>query len=138
MSAVVNPNVSRTDFVANARRNWGDALPDWIEALAIEATRISGAAVAKRLGVSGSQVTQLINGTYAGDIAGAEQRVRGALMGFQVECPVLGEIGRDRCLDEQKKKFAVTSAIRTRLFRTCRSGCAHSRLQTREAANVDG
>lgn len=134
MSALVNLN--KTDFLGNARRNWGDALPDWIEALAHAATKLSGVGVAKKLGISPSQVTQLINATYAGDIGGAEQRVRGALMGVEVECPILGEIGRDRCLDEQKKKFRGTSAIRTRLYSACRGGCVHSRLKSMEASNV--
>lgn len=134
MTESVNLNSSKTDFLANARRNWGDALPDWVEVLAREATRTSGAAVARRLGVSGSQVSQLINATYAGDIGGAEQRVRGALMGVEVECPVLGDLPRDRCLDEQKKKYRGTSALRTQLFKACRAGCPHSRLK--EAADA--
>ncbi|MGO8738589.1 transcriptional regulator [Rhodoblastus sp.] len=129
MTETVHLTPSRTDFVANARRAWGEALPDWIEALATAATVHSGVGVAKKLGISGSQVTQLINATYAGDIGGAEQRVRGALMGVEVDCPVLGEIGRHRCLDEQKKSFRGTSALRTRLFMACRGGCPHSRLK---------
>jgi len=43
MSAPAN----KTDFVGNARRNWGDALPDWVVALAEEASRTSGVAAAR-------------------------------------------------------------------------------------------
>lgn len=129
-------NLNRTDFVANARRNWGDALPDWVLVLAEEATRTNGKAAATRLGISPSQVTQIINCTYKGDLVGAEKRVRGALMGFEVDCPILGEIGGDRCLDEQGKNFRGTSAVRTRLYNACRGGCAHSRIKSAEAAHV--
>jgi hypothetical protein len=134
MTAPVNLN--KTDFVANARRNWGDALPDWVVVLAEEATRTNGVAAAKRLGYSPAVVTQVINATYKGDLGAVEQKVRGALMGVEVDCPILGEIGRDRCLDEQRKKFRGTSAIRTRLYVACRGGCSHSRLKSAEAANV--
>jgi len=132
MSAPAN----KTDFVGNARRNWGDALPDWVVALAEEASRTSGVAAARRLGYSPAVVTGVINATYPGDMGAVEEKVRGALMGVEVECPILGEIGRDRCLDEQKKKFRGTSAIRTRLYAACRGGCPHSRLKSTEATHA--
>lgn len=130
MSDAVNLNKpsTRTDYLANARKGWGDALPDWVLVLAEEASRSSGIAVAQRLGYSPAVITQVIYSTYTGNLGGVEQKVRGAYMGAVVMCPVLDEIGRDRCLKEQKKKFAVTSAVRTKLFRACRSGCPHSRL----------
>jgi hypothetical protein len=129
MTAPVNLNPSsKTDYLANAREGWGDALPDWVEILAAEADRSSGAKVAQRLGYSPAVVSDVIRGKYKGAIGAVEQKVRGAFMGAVVVCPVLDEIGRDRCLDEQKKKFSGTSAIRTRLFNACRHGCVHSRL----------
>jgi hypothetical protein len=119
-----------TDFLANAREAYGEALPEWVEALAIEANRTTGAAAGRRIGYSGSVVTSVCKATYAGDIGAVEAKVRGALMGATLECPVLGEIGRDRCLDEQKKRHVATSAVRTALFHACRSGCQHSRLKS--------
>lgn len=48
---------------------------------------------------------------------------------------ILGEIGADRCLDEQRMKHVGTSAIRTALFHACRSGdCPHSRIATQGGA----
>lgn len=117
-----------TDFLAIARVAWGDALPDWVEALAEYATTRSGAEAAKKIGYSRSLVTHVVRNKYTGDIARVEAKVRGALMGATVTCPVLGEIGRDRCLDEQKKPFAPTSSVRTRLYHACRGGCPNSRL----------
>jgi len=119
---------SKTDFVANAKRNWGAALPDWVLALAEEATRTSGADVARRLGYSGAVVSGVINGTYGGDMATVEAKVRGLLMNETVVCPVLGDLSRDRCLTEQKMSRIGSSSLRARISRACRSGCPHSRL----------
>jgi hypothetical protein len=125
---------SQTDFVAKARAAWGDALPDWVLALAEEVNATMGRTAAKRIGLSPALVSYVISNNYPGDMERVEQKVRGALMGLVVACPVLGEIGRDRCLDEQKKNFAGTSSIRARLFKACRGGCPHSRITVREKA----
>ncbi|MBY6244102.1 transcriptional regulator [Methylosinus sp. Sm6] len=133
MSTDVNvnslPSRKVADFLANAREAFGDALPDWIEAAANEANRTSATAFGKRIGYSPAVISALCRGKYDGDLAAVEAKVRGLLMGAQVECPVLGEIGRDHCIDEQKKKHVGTSAIRTALFHACRGGCAHSRIK---------
>jgi hypothetical protein len=126
---------SKTDFVAIAREAWGDRLPDWVLELAEEATRTSGTAVAKRLNYSGAIVTQVVRRKYPGNLARVEGVVRGALMGATVQCPILGEIGRNRCLDEQKKPNSGTSSIRSKLYRACRGGCPHSRIPAKEAAS---
>ena len=104
-------------------------LPDWIEALVIEVERTNGARTASRIGYSAGVVSQVLRRTYAGDIGKVEAAIRGALMGETVDCPVLGEIGRDRCLQEQDMPRAATSAVRTRLYTACRSGCPHSRIK---------
>lgn len=133
MTAAVNVNSSpssKADFLANAREAFGLALPDWIETLANESNRTSATSVAKRLGYSVAVVSSVCRGNYKGDLGAVEAKVRGVFMGALVECPVLGEIGRDQCLEEQKKKHIGTSAIRTALFQKCRSGdCPHSRLK---------
>ena len=119
----------KTDFLANAREAWGNALPDWVEALAIQANVSSATEVAARLSYSVAVVSSVCRASYKGDLKRVEEKVRGAYMGVVVECPVLGEIARDRCLDEQAKSFSGTSALRTRTFRACRNGCQHSRLK---------
>ena len=125
MSSAVNV----TGPLHQAREAWGEPLPDWIEVLAGEAERTTGAAAARRIGTSGGLVSQVLRGKYPGDLAAVEARVRGALMGQVVECPVLGEIGRDRCLREQGMPRIATSAVRSRLWHACRAGCPHSRLK---------
>ena len=127
----------KPDYLTIARAAWGADMPDWIESLATEAMRTSGAVVATRLGYTAPVISGVIRRNYPGDLATVEAKFRGAYMGATVECPVLSEIGRDRCLDEQKKNFWGTSAVRTRTFRACRSGCPHSRLtKTSEVENV--
>lgn len=119
---------TKSDFVAKAKAAWGPALPDWIEELAAEASRTSAVSAAKRIGYSPAVLSHVFAKAYPGDIARVEAKVRGALMGAVVVCPILGEIGRDVCLDEQKKPNTGASSIRSKLYRACRSGCAHSRL----------
>lgn len=137
MSEVVNVTASSnprslTDFAANARTGWGEALPDWVAVLAGECAASSATAVASRIGYSVAVVSAVVRSNYKGDLGAVEARVRGAFMGEIVDCPVLGEIPRDRCMREQGQRFTATSALRTRLYRACRAGCTHSRL-TREA-----
>ncbi len=119
----------KTDFLAIARESFGEALPDWVEVMAIEATRTSATSVAQRLAYSVAVISSVCRAKYAGDLGKVEARVRGVFMGELVDCPVLGEIGRSHCLDEQAKKHVGTSATRTALFRACRAGCANSRLK---------
>ena len=103
--------------------------------LARECDAATATAVARRLGYSVAVVSSVVRGNYKGDLGAVEARVRGAYMGEIVDCPVLGEIARDRCMKEQSQRFTATSALRTKLFRACRSGCQHSRL-TREARHA--
>jgi hypothetical protein len=111
-----------------AEAAWSGKLPDWVRVLAEEAARASMGAVAKRIGYSTPVVSAVIANKYKGDVGAVEARVRGALISEEVECPVLGAVRKDRCADEQKKNFTGTSALRTRIFNACRSGCVHSRL----------
>lgn len=120
---------TKVDFTAKALAAYGDALPDWVEELAAQATATSLKAAAKRIGYSDAVLSHVFSGSYSGDLARVEEKVRGALMGVTVMCPVLGEIGRDHCLDQQKMPFSATSSIRSKLYRACRSGCPHSRIK---------
>ncbi len=113
-------------FAEKAVAAWSP-VPDWVEELAALADRHGIAGAGKRIGYSGSAVSTVISGKYGGDITRVEQMVRGALMAMKVDCPILGQIGRDRCLTEQKEEFRVTSAMRAQLFHACRNGCPHFR-----------
>ena len=119
----------KTDFVGNAREAWGGDPPDWIVVLAAECARADATSVARRLGYTVAVVSAVVRNKYPGAMAKVEGRIRGAYMGALVDCPVLGEIERDRCLDEQRLKHFGTSAMRTRIYRACRGGCPHSHLK---------
>jgi hypothetical protein len=112
-----------------ARDAWG-TVPDWVLELASLADREGQKKAGARIGYSGSVVSEVINARYGnGDLGRVEEKVRGALMGLEVDCPVLGSIGRDLCLDEQKQPFRATSRHRAELYHACRNGCPHSRLK---------
>lgn len=113
-----------SDFRSRVIDAWGASAPDWIFALAAEAQRTTASAVAARIGYSPSVVSQVFSASYRGDLGKVEAKVRGALMGSTVECPVLGEIGLDRCRDEQARGFSATNATRAQLRRACKT-CPH-------------
>jgi len=102
----------------------------WIDALRAACARVgSQARVAAQIGYSPAVVNQVLKGVYKGDIARVQQAVEGALMGATVDCPVLGELPRNRCLENQDRPFAATNPIRVQLYRTCRESCPHSDIR---------
>jgi len=112
-----------------ATMGWNGEVPDWVAELADLAEAEGLNASARRIGCSPATVSQTISNKYGADLSKIEDKVRGALMGETVKCPILGEIGRDACLDWQAKPRAVTNALRTQVYRACRNRCPHSRLK---------
>lgn len=125
------------DYVAKATAAWGEP-PDWILVLAEEASRSTAKAVAERLGYSTSVVTTAIVRAYRGNMERLEQLVRGAFMSLKVDCPVLGELARDRCLQEQAEPFRASSAMRAQLFHACTipGRCPHSKATAKANAEA--
>ena len=115
-----------TGMVEKARNAWSPT-PDWIEELAELVDRSGLKGAEKRIGYAPSTISQVLSNTYRGAILVVEERVRGALMGGTVNCPVLDQMRRDVCLDWQAKHFAATSSLRVAMHRACRSGCPHSK-----------
>lgn len=113
-------------FVQKALAAHGSPLPDWIEELALlaDASGLGGAEAA--LNYSRSAISTVLANKYAGDVGRVEMMVRGALMSATVDCPQLGELGRNRCLEWQAKPFAATSSHRVAMFRACRT-CPNAR-----------
>lgn len=112
---------NKPDAVAKARAAWGEELPAEIAALATACRRETSRAIARRLDYSDAVVSHVLANKYPGDMAKVFAKIRGALMGETVMCPILDEIGRDRCLSEQAKPFAATNSTRARLFHACKS-----------------
>jgi hypothetical protein len=115
----------RADFVATAREAWArdgqGEPPAEVLALAEACNASTQAAVAARVGYSAGAISSVLRNKYAGDLVAVRARIRGALMAETVICPVLGEIGRDRCMAEQRRPFAATNSTRARLFHACRA-----------------
>ncbi|WP_316191287.1 MULTISPECIES: transcriptional regulator [unclassified Bradyrhizobium] len=123
----------KQSYLDKAKQAWGEPLPNWVQALAEEADRTSGQKVAARLGYSNSTISYVIANKYPGDVDGVAEKVRGALLGAKVMCPVFGEMDRDYCLDQQKIGNTGASSVRARLYRHCRGlggveKCPNSRI----------
>lgn len=120
----------RKDFVAAAEAAWSAAPPAWVTVLAERATAEGLAAAGRRCGYSAATLSYVLANKYRGDLSRVEQAVAGAFMNARVMCPIVGEIGRDRCLNEQKRDDVGVSAARTRLYHKCRGigtpRCKHS------------
>lgn len=111
----------KPDALTKARAAWGDSIPAEVLVLAEACKAETSRAVAKRLGYSDAVVSHVLAAKYPGDMAKVLTKIRGALMGETVMCPILDEIGRDRCLSEQAKPFAATNSTRARLFHACKA-----------------
>jgi len=98
----------------------GDDL-QWLDVLRGYRKQHGGAKTAERIGYSATVVSQVCSGKYLGDMRAVRQKVEGALMGMTVECPVIGELPRNRCLEYQRQPFAATNHLRVQLARACPS-----------------
>lgn len=111
-----------------ARAAWGEDMPDWIEALALECARSSQNKVAVKLGRSAALVSQVLRAKYPGDLGGLEERFRAEFQAAAIYCPTLGAIPLSTCLDWRRKAqdFQNTNSQRVRMYRAC-SGCPRNR-----------
>jgi hypothetical protein len=108
------------DPLEKALAAWGEAMPPEVRALALACRAQTARAVAERLGYSGAVISHVLAKKYPGDIARVFVTIRGAFMGETAECPVLGEISKDQCLNHQGKPFSTANPARARLYRACR------------------
>lgn len=102
---------------------------NWLTVLQESCQHSTQAAVAKRINYSPTVVNQVLKGTYKGDLASVQKAVEGALLGLTVDCPVIGELPRDRCLEYQRRGFAATNPLRVTLSIACQT-CHHRRGNT--------
>lgn len=108
--------------VEAAEAAWGEELPDWVVALARACAETSQAAVARRIGRSGSLVSQVLRKLYPGDLVAVEELVRGALLAETVPCPALGPLAKDQCAGWRRaaRDFAGHNMLRVQMYRACR------------------
>lgn len=114
MNAVLSP-------LARAKAAWGEAMPDWVERLALACEASSQARVATQLNRSPALVSNVLTNRYAGNLAAVEEVVRGVFMAAHVACPALGEIASSTCQDwrRQSHKMHTHNAQRVAMFRAC-------------------
>lgn len=117
------------DHVEKVRASW-TAPASWLIVLAEQCNKSSQSVVAKALGYSPATISQVLSNTYRGDVGRIQEMVSGRYMAATVDCPVLGELGRNACLEWQAKPYAATSSHRVQMYRACRAGCAHSSLKS--------
>ena len=98
----------------------------WLDELRRHRDTHGGKKTAEVIGYSGTVVSQVLSGSYKGDLTAVQQKVEGALMGLTVDCPVIGEIPRNRCLEYQRQPFSATNPMRVRLSKACQT-CPHRR-----------
>lgn len=105
----------------NARHAWGRDLPDWVEALARECDRTSQSRTAIRLERSASLVSCVLRDRYRGDMAAVEEIVRGTLMSENLDCPVLGVIGKHVCRKwrARARSFENVNSQHVTMYRAC-------------------
>ena len=98
---------------------------------------LSAPEIAEGTGLAGATVSQVLSGSYRGDMVAIESAVKGALMGGVVFCPAFhDEIPQQRCQSYQRRPFSYTNAAFNRIWRACRGGCPHSRLSREEVGDV--
>jgi len=102
----------------------------WIESLIKACKASSQAAVATKIGMSPAVVNQVLKGCYQGNLTNVQRRVEGALMGITVDCPVVGDMPLNICMENQGRSFAATNPMRVQLHRACKS-CTNN-TQSRE------
>ena len=104
--------------------------PEWLTALRDACAASSKAGVARKLGVSPAMISQALKGVYKGDTGRLQTLVEGALMRQTVDCPIAGDLPKNRCLEHQARdrRFAFVNPLYSKLYRACRSGCPHSKL----------
>lgn len=101
---------------------------NWVDVLRAECEKTSQSAVSKKLDYSPAVINQVLKGTYKGNLSTVELVVKGCFMAEIVDCPVVGEIATNICLNYQKKPFAAINPLRVQLYKACRNSCPHSRL----------
>lgn len=91
----------------------------WMDALRQAACSDGQAAVARRIGYSPTVVSQVLSGKYQGDLRRVQRAVEGALLHATVDCPVLGDLPLQRCIEHQRGPKRFTNPMRVALSRAC-------------------
>jgi len=93
----------------------------WMELLRETVKATNQKVVAAKIGYSPATLSQVLSGTYKGDMSRVQAAIEGALMQHTVDCPVLGSIERQVCIKHQRTELIATNPLRVRIWRACRN-----------------
>lgn len=114
---------------------WGEQVPDWVCALikACDARGASQNRVARRLGLTGAVVSQVIRNNYGAKTDRIEARVRAVFLDGKIACPALGEISAETCMNWRDASHALSSVspVKVRMFTACKA-CSRNRQAEEE------
>jgi hypothetical protein len=85
----------------------------------------SQAKVGRRLGYSSTTVSQVLSGSYGGQLDAFLTRVEEVFGTTEMDCPILGVITLPVCVEERRKPFTTANPHRVRMFQACRR-CPHN------------
>lgn len=114
----------------------------WRAALREACQSQTQAAVATRLGYSTGVISAVLSHKYGGGFGGnlerVQQAIEGTLMGASVECPVIGDMPRQRCIEHQRRagKCKATSPMRVALSKACPTCANRTALASSSSAGV--
>lgn len=100
---------------------WGGDAPDWVIRLADECAATSQNRVAKKINRSPAVVSNVLRNKYAGDMEAVEALVRGTFMDAITDCPELGMMPAQQCVEwrQKSKQFGNANMLRVRMYRAC-------------------
>ncbi len=106
-----------------ARAAWGEAMPDWIAALARAADGKSVRGTAASLGVSPALVSLALRNKYPRPLGTLRARVEAVMSHEIIPCPIMGMITRGDCAHWQNLPYVGSNTLRVAVYRACRAGC---------------
>ena len=125
-----------------ARECWAGQAPEWVLRLA-QAIDAEGLAmpraqklIAERIGYSNAVVHEVLRNRYKGDHAKVALRVAQCLATDSADCPILSRISHAECHAHQAQKNPGSTPLKVKLYRACRSGCAHSFIEKKDGSHA--
>ena len=105
-------------------------MSDWIELMRHEVDKTSLNTVGNRIGYSYATISLVLSGKYPSNLNRIKERFENEFLLRHVQCPVLGSINRNECLDHQAAPFSSANFQRVQLYRACHSGkCPHAKKE---------
>lgn len=103
----------------------------WMQALRRHCDAQGQLSVARKIGYSATTISLVLAGKYPGNTERIALAVEGTLLRQSCDCPVLGPIPSDSCMEAQRRPKSLCNGndIFRTLHRACRAGCPHSLIK---------